>query len=197
MGDSFQSNIESLIQSSGDRTLLLIDQNDEPSYDIFLNSSNFVILDADKLAKKRTIQRKSVSFILKEARSSLVYAIKNGKILVVRMGESKTDFLNTFCDECCNDLEFTSKYPPYKKLSYLPRSIILRNGADARQKTIWQQLLHREDMIDVDEIELEQNIKKFKVIITTVIPAEKIELQLLNGTLGLPGTIHDYNVHIF
>ncbi len=195
MSGSLLLDIEGLIESSGDRTLLLIDKHGETSLDTFVNSSRFVVLDADKLAKKRTIQKKSVSFILKEAHSSLVYAMKNGKILVVRMGESKTDFLNTFCDECCSDLESPSRYPPYKALSYLPRSFMLSNGADMRRSPFKDQLLHREDMLDVEsEHELEHNISKFRVVITTVIPVNKIELQLLNGTLGLPGTLGNYNV---
>lgn len=177
------------------RTLLLLDTEREPTHHQFLSSSMFVVLDADKLMKKRFIQKKSVSFLLQEVRNSLVYAMKNGKILVVRMADSKTDFLNTFCDESCRDLEFISKYPPYKEQRYLPRSFLLRGGASLREPALYEQLFHREDTADLAANPgLLHNLDRFRVIITSTMPRDMLEPQLINAVAGLPGTIDDYHV---
>ena len=53
-------------------------------------------------------------------------------------------------------------------------------------------LFHREDKDDLPIPE--DNKESFCVVITTTIPASKIEIQLLNGCFGLPGTLEDYNL---
>lgn len=178
---------------NNDKTLLLIDEtNDEQSHKWFLNCAEFVVLDADTLAKKRLVQKKSVASILAEARFLLIYAIKHGKTLVVRMGESKTDFLGVFCDEVCSDLELQSSYPPYQAQSYLPRQFLLEGGSAMVTSQYLEELFHRADKSDLPISE--ENKESFCVIITTTIPASKIENQLLNGSFGLPGTLEDYNI---
>jgi hypothetical protein len=165
------------------------------SRNYFLQSSKYVVLDGDLLAKKRSMQKKTVAFLLKEARTLLTYAMKHGKILVVRMSDSKTDFLNTFCDECCEQLQKESKYPPYQKLSHLPRNFLLKSGSLMAADEMKAGLFHREDLHEIENIEnFEDNILAFKVIITTVIPIEKLEQQLINGLFGLPGGKSDYLV---
>lgn len=191
-------NLDDLISISDDSTtLLLVDESDnEFSREIFLHSSNYVVLDADILAKKRSMQKKSVAFLLKEARTLLIYAMTHGKILVVRMSDSKTDFLYTFCDECCDSIEKESKYPPYKTLSYLPRDFLLKSGSLMTTSEFVANLFHREDMHEINNNQnFELNLAKFKVIVTTTIPVDKLELQLLNGVFGLPGGKDDYRVH--
>lgn len=177
----------------GDKTLLLVDTSEgELTHKWFLNDSNFVVLDADLLAKKKLVQKRPVSAILIEARHSLIYAIKTGKTLVVRMSESKTDFRCVFCDECCPDREEVSQYPPYQPLSYLPSEFLLRGGAAMITPYYLDRLFHREDKADLPMVEA--NKGSFSVVITTTIPVAKIERQIINGFFGLPGTMEDYDI---
>lgn len=183
-------------RTCGDKTLLLVDTSEgEQSHKWFLNNSDFVVLDADLLAKKRLVQKRPVAAILIEARHSLIYAIKHGKTLVVRMSESKTDFRNVFCDECCPDREEESKYPPYQPLSFLPSAFLLHGGATMITPHYIDRLFHREDKADLPLVEA--NKYSFSVVITTTIPASKLEMQLLNGSFGLPGTMEDYDILTF
>ena len=180
-------------QQCGDKTLLLVDETEgEATHKWFLNNSRFVVLDADLLAKKKLIQKRHVSAILSEARHSLIYAIKHGKTLVVRMSDSKTDFRGVFCDECCAEREEESKYPPYQPLSFLPIQFLLQGGAAMITQHYLDRLFHREDKGDLPLVEA--NKSNFSVIITSTIPTSKIEMQLLNGSFGLPGTVDDYDI---
>lgn len=182
------------------KTLLLVDETaGETSHDLFLGSSRFVVLDASLLAKKKSVQKKTPAAILQEARHSLVYAMRNGRVLVVRLGDSKTDFLGTFCDEVCGAaLPTESRHPPFQQLSYLPRSFLLKGGSRMVDPQNTARLFHREDGGDLlGEEELRANLRRFRVLVTTSIPRSKIQEQILNGSFGLPGTVDDYNVQVF
>ncbi len=176
----------------GNKTLIFVDDPSENSLELFLNSSKYVVLDASLLAKKKSIQKKTVSYILEEARFSLIYAIRHGKVLVVRMSDSKTDFVNTFCDECC---EFVSESTSSKRNNQcLPRSFLLQSGYHLVQKPFIHSFLRRGDQIDCSDEACMRIVQQFKVVITTTIPTSKIEQQLLNGSIGLPGTVDNFNI---
>ena len=81
---------------------------EEQSNAYYNSDENFIVLDACQMKMKKTIKKQSVYSILSESRHTLIYAMKHGKILVVRMCDSLTDFLSTFNDDCCPVTEFAS-----------------------------------------------------------------------------------------
>jgi hypothetical protein len=76
-------------------------QEETTSHDLFKQDDRYMILDAKQMKMKKTIKKESVYSILSQARNQLVFAMKHGKTLVVRLSDSLTDFIGTFNDDCC------------------------------------------------------------------------------------------------
>lgn len=123
-----------------DQTLFIIDTSeDEESLKHFLISPNFIVLDAKKMHLDYIMRKEFVTFVLEEARQKIVHAMQTGRILVIRLGDSCTDFRNTFNDKSCSESKigsgktsgrhqlFDSK-PPYKSVSYFPIEIFTNSG---------------------------------------------------------------------
>jgi hypothetical protein len=122
------------------KTPFIIDTTeDEESLKHFLISPNFIVLDAKKMHLDHIMRKEFVTFVLEEARQKLVHAMQTGRILVIRLGDSCTDFRNIFNDKSCSESKvgsgntsgrhqlFDSK-PPYKAVSYFPIEIFTNSG---------------------------------------------------------------------
>jgi hypothetical protein len=111
------------------KSLLLIDSTrDEYTKKFFEKSSEYVILDGKTLHRKKFVRKTPLPTLLDECRHLLVYAMLRGKTLVIRLGEIAVDFMNTFCDESCEELNHRNPYHPCQDLSFLPRGFLLNNG---------------------------------------------------------------------
>ena len=192
------SRLEELISSSrtDTKTLLLVDETDtEKSLHYIQNSANFVILDVDKLHMKRTVQKMKLPLLLEEARFLLVFAMKYGKTLVVRFGNSCADLCHTYCDECCEDLEKQSKIPPFAPQSFLPSCFLQQSGAVVRSEEYVARLFRRDDVHELEDDDLPvQCHENFRVMVTSALTIEKLDDSLFNGKFGLPGSKEWFNI---
>ena len=197
---------------SGDKTLFIVDQTEgEQSLEYFLHSAKYVVLDAEKLNMKRTVKKQSIASILEECRFQLTFAMKFGKILVIRFGNSMTDFKFTFCDEQCPELEKFQKHNPKQCASYLPRGFMIRSGEDLKSEQIVRALYRRDDIIELiqdlgedqddEEIDFRDFVPtchpSFKVVMSTSMPIEKLEDFHFHAKYGLPETREHFDVRIF
>jgi hypothetical protein len=137
------------------KSLLIVDSTrDEYTKKFFEKSSEYVILDGKTLHRKKFIRKTPLPTLLDECRHLLVYAMLRGKILVVRLGEIAVDFMNTFCDESCEELSHRSPYPPYQDWSFLPRGFLLNNGECLRSAispSLPHGLMRRDDLEEIKE----------------------------------------------
>lgn len=178
---------------SNDKTILLVDNTgSESSLDYFLNSSKFKVLECKNLQTKRMVYQNTIYPVIEEARFALVFAMKYGKTLVMRMSDCAADFVTSMCDECCRDRETENPYPPHQAWKTLPRGFMLNNGQIARDNV--DMLLRREDLREIRDGDCEKLHPNFKLIITTTFPSDSVQELLLNGRYGLPGSTEDYQV---
>lgn len=190
----------------GSPTLFIVDETEgEQTFDIFKQSASYVVLDADVLNMKKNIQKQSVSFILEECRFKLTFAMKYGKILVVRFGNSMTDFKFTFCDEFCPELTKRHKGLPRQLCSYLPRGFMMNSGQGLRDETIVRALYRREDLVEMllegDEENSEDFLSmvpvchpSFKVVMTTTMPFDKLDDFHFHSKYGLPAQRAQFDI---
>lgn len=170
-----------------EKTLLIVDHTiNEYTLQYFKYHSNeYEILDAERMRMKFDIKKYHLKDILEEARFQLVYAMKFGKILILRLGSSMVDFNNIFCDECCNDLVTHEKYPPYQQFSYLPRAFMLNSGQHLKQELLVNCLYRRKDKVEFlncyEPIKCHDN---FKIIITICLNHNKLEEYIHNNYLS-------------
>lgn len=183
-----------------EKTLLLVDHSkDEDTLRAFQNTGEYVVIDAEKMHMKKSIQKMKVPLILEEARFLLVFAMKYGKTVVVRFGKSSADLRGTFCDECCPGLVTSSKQMPGIQLSYLPSCFLLQGGRVLREGPLptgsdfVSRLFRRDDILELEEEDLPVECHPaFRVVVTSALDPDKIEDSLLNGRFGLPGKVDDY-----
>ncbi len=190
-----EEQIDNILDSyfENDKTILLVDNTgSEESLEYFLNSSKFRVLECKNLHTKRLVHQHTVYPIIEEARFALVYAMKYGKTLVMRMADCTADFVSAMCDENCRDRETENPYPPHQPWQTLPRGFMLSNGKIPRENP--DGFLRRPDMREIKDGDCDKVHRNFKVIVTTILSAEKVEEMLLNGRYGLPGTAEDYNI---
>lgn len=189
--------VDSLIEGAPrDKTLLLVDSSDnEDSLEFFLQSSKYLVLDAEKMHKKLYVKKSPLELVLEEARFQLVYAMKYGKILVVRLGITRVDLQGCFCDECCTTLQKKSKWPPYLPQLFLPRGFLLLGGAHLHEPDMVEQLYRREDVLELQEDDLEAVCHpSFRIVVSTALEAHTVQDQLFNKDFGLPGNFTEYNI---
>jgi len=134
------------------KTYLLIDNTPtETSFKLFEKSSKYVIFDGKLLHRKRFIRHIPLGTLLEEYRNILVYAMRHGKVLILRLQEIAVDFLSTFCDEGYleqypepnADYIPYNPYPPYEKWWYLPRGFMLNHGEILIQTSSFPARLYR------------------------------------------------------
>lgn len=201
--------VEQLIDNVpfGDKTLFLVDQTDgEKTLKHFKNSAKYLVMDADLLNLKRTTKKQSMDIILEECRFQLTFAMKYGKVLVVRFGNSMTDFKNTFCDEVCTTLATHDKTNPSQRLSYLPRGFMMQSGEHLKGVLQVRALYRRDDIVEMlDEEDEEVDFADvvpvchpdFKIILTTSMPYEKLSDFHFHAKYGLPEGRSHFNVAVF
>lgn len=153
------SQSEELSPSENKKTYLLVDNTTtEQSFKAFERSSKFAIFDAKLLHRKFFVRKSPLGLLLDEFRNVLVYAIRHGKILIIRMQDVAVDFLNTFNDESYyeqhhgnhnSDLIGTNPHPPYEKWWYLPRGFMLHHGEMLRHHPFPYCLFRRNDWNEV------------------------------------------------
>lgn len=195
----------------GDKTLFVVDETEgESTLPYFQHSAKYLVLDAEKLNMKMTIKKQNLSTILEECRFQLTFAMKNGKILVIRFGNSMTDFKNTFCDESCPNLITEGKKPLHVPLTYLPRGFMLNGGEHLKEEQAIRGLYRREDIVEMleeaDEVEFEDaDISKivpachpeFKIVLTTSMPFSKLDDFHFHNKYGLPADRSCFNIQRF
>jgi hypothetical protein len=192
----------------GDKTLFLVDETEgEQTLPLFTHSAKYVVLDADTLNMKKTIKKQSVSSILEECRFQVTFAMKYGKILVLRFGLSMTDFKFTFCDEHCSDLEPLQKHHHHQKAAYLPRGFMLRSGADLTTESSVRAMYRRDDIVemlmDMEEEEAAdlRNVvpvchPDFRIVMTTSMPFNKLDDFHFHNKYGLPAARGEFDIRV-
>lgn len=192
-----EDTIEDLLEAyaADDRTIILVDNSDdEESAKYFLNSRRFKVLECKNLQTKRMVYQHTVYPVIEEVRQALVFSMKYGKTLVMRMLDCSADFVSSMCDENCHDRETENPHSPHQPWMTLPRGFMLRNGRLVRENA--DKFLRREDLREIRDGDCVKLHTNFKIIITTTLPASMIEDVLVNGKYGLPGTMDDYNIVI-
>lgn len=202
--------LENLIDSvpAGANTLFVVDETaGEATLKFFQHSAKYLVLDAEKLNMKMTVKKQSMPSILEECRFQLTFAMKYGKILVVRFGNSMTDFKYTFCDEDCPNLLTKGKLPSTVPLSYLPRGFMMNGGEHLREEAVLRGLYRREDIVEMlddadDDGEDTSDLMPvchpaFKVVLTTTMPYSKLDDFHFHTKYGLPGERASFNIHRF
>jgi hypothetical protein len=168
------------------RTILLVDDTDnEDSADFFADSERCVVLDGVKIYSDRTIKKLPLQLVLEYVRSTLVYAMQNGKVVIVRMQDTAADFLS-LDDDHCPDLDpLYESYPPYGKLTYTPFNWLLRGGQLVKQDSKWPQSMFRRDDLDRGRVTPVCH-PYFGVMFTTTMPMNELDVRLFDGVTGLP-----------
>lgn len=162
-------------------TPLFVDASEnEDSLRILRGDSNYVILDAKKLHWEYQLKKFSVEEILEQCRALLVFAMRRGRILVVRLNSCSTDFLNTLNDQSC---PATAVHP---KLSWFPLVLFRACGQAVVTDSVLCERLHRRE-------DREPKGKgpcfcdpNFRLIVTTTMDVNLIDEMLFNGSFGLP-----------
>lgn len=190
--------VEKLIRDIplGNNTIFIVDETEgEKTLKYFKNSAKFLLMDAELLTMKMTTKRQPLEVILEECRFQLTFAMKYGKVLVLRFGNSMTDFKNTFCDECCPTRPLTDKANPTQPISFLPKGFMLHSGEHLKAEHIVRCLYRRDDIVEMLEEEDEDTDFEdiiptchpdFKVILTTSMPHEKLDDFHFHAKYGLP-----------
>lgn len=144
------------------KTLLLVDNTpDEYTHQVLSRSSDYTMLDARVMHRKKFIRNSPLHLLLEEARHMLVYAMLRGKTLVIRLAEVSVDFNATFCDENCNDERIKrNPYPPYEEWAYIPRGFMINHGALLRQHPYPFSLLRKDDLLEIQEMFLLRRLKE-------------------------------------
>lgn len=193
---------------SGDKTLFIVDQTEgEQTTQLFTQSAKYVVLDAEKLNMKKTIKKQSIPSLLEECRFQLTFAMKYGKILVIRFGTSMTDFKFTFCDEHCPDIETVQKHNHRQKACYLPRGFMMQSGQAVKEEIMARALYRRDDIVemlmDMDEEEAVDIHTAtpvchpdFRVVMTTSMPFEKLNDFHFHTQYGLPDVRSQFDIRI-
>lgn len=182
----------------------------EATLKFFQHSAKYLVLDAEKLNMKMTVKKQSMPSILEECRFQLTFAMKYGKILVVRFGTSMTDFKYTFCDEDCPNLITKGKLPSAAPLSYLPRGFMLHGGEHLREEAALRSLYRREDIVEMLEVDDDGDgdtedtsdlvpvcHPAFKVVLTTTMPYAKLDDFHFHTKYGLPGERSSFDIRRF
>jgi len=180
----FEENLEDIIHNydGSGKTLLMVDcSGNESSFKFFQHSLRFTIMDAKMMATKRMVNNHTISSILDDARHVLAYAMKYGKILVIRMGDCSVDFRTTLCDEAC---VFHDKIGPRscaEEYHSLPRGFMLNNGELLKSKPYPDAIMRKEDWREINCGDCTPLHPNFKIIISTCIPlrAEWVDLFIL------------------
>ena len=168
------------------KTILLVDDTEnEDSNEYFEESERVIILDAVKIYSDRVIKKLPLQRILEDIRSSLVNAMSLGKVIVVRLQDTATDFLS-LNDAHCPDLDpMYESYPPYGLLAYAPDIWFLRGGQLLKQDAQWPRRLFRR--LDLDRGRVTPVCHPlFGVLFTTTMPMNELDLRLFDGKIGLP-----------
>lgn len=194
----FEEDLEDIIhQYDGlGKTLLLVDcSGAELSLKFFQHSSRFAIMDAKMMHTKRVMNNQTISSVLDEARHILAYAMKYGKILIIRMGDCSVDFRNTLCDEAC--VLHDEVGPRYRGEVHhsLPRGFMLNNGELLKSKPYPDAIMRKEDWREIHSGDCTPLHPNFKIVISTCIPPSNLNELLFNGRFGLPSDdIGDFEV---
>jgi hypothetical protein len=192
----------------GGKALFVVDQTEgELSNSVFLRSANYLVMDAEKLNMKKTVKKQNVSDILEECRFQLTFAMKYGKVLVIRFGNSMTDFKNTFNDNCCPELRAERiSGAAHHHLSYLPFGFMLRGGQQLHEESAVRALYRREDIVEMLEEaddDTDPNVAvpvchpNFKVILTTSMDLLKLDDFHFHAKYGLPAPRDHFDVRVF
>lgn len=205
-------NVVGLVKSvrPGEKTLFVVDQTQgEKTLGLFTQSADYVVLDAEKLNMKKAIKKQSVSSLLEECRFLLTFAMKYGKVLVIRFGTSMTDFKFTFCDEYCPGLEPFQKHNLQQRARYLPRGFMLNSGGHLMAEDMVRALYRRDDLVemlmDMDDgqdeaIDLSRAIPvchpDFRIVMTTSMPYEKLDDFHFHNKYGLPETRALFDIRV-
>lgn len=177
------------------RTLLLIDLTPkEESQDYFKARTDvYDFFDAEEILRRSAVNREPCSSILEYVRFRLVYAMKYGKALVVRMGFSMVDFKYTYCDEECPELMPNERHAPYRTLSYLPRSSLMYSGQHLKRDVFVQNLFRNSDFLEFAESNQPVAChKNFRILLTTRVHPDQMDDFLFNRRYGLPGDKTSY-----
>lgn len=193
-----EKKINQILKESAEipQTLLLVDTTpNEDSLTLFKNSAQYVVLDGKLMNTKKFVRNQTVAFLIEEARASLVYAMKKGKTLVIRLGDVAVDFRSTFNDDSTPGRVDQNPYPPYQTWHSLPSGFMMKKGELLRQGPVYpDSLLRRDDIREIQDGDCNAMEPEFQIILTTTIPIDQIDHLLFNGRIGLPGESSDYSL---
>lgn len=186
--------IQKLLLSTKDSDLtpILCDHTpDEDTLQYFLSFSNiYTVIDARKMHLDYHVRRLPFNVIFEDIRFRLVHAMKSGKTLVLRMGDTTVDFLNIFNDTCATKLRnskliMIDPRPPHPEWAYFPSEILYKKGKLLLQAPWPERLLRRQDRTDAFKIDVSVD-PTFNVILTTNYQIHKLDSYVFTGKFGLP-----------
>lgn len=192
--DPVHTAVRKLLLSTKDTDLTTILCDHSPNEDTlkyFLSFSNiYTVIDARKLHLDYHVRRLPIDIIFEDIRFRLVYAMKSGKTLVIRMGDTTVDFLNIFNDTSAAKLRnskliMIDPRPPHPEWAYFPSEILYKKGKLLLQAPWPERLLRRQDRTDALKVDVTVN-PSFNVIITTNYHIDKLDNYLFTGNFGLP-----------
>ncbi len=181
-----------LSTKDSDLTPILCDHTpNEDTLQYFLSFSNiYTVIDARKIHLDYHVRRLPINVIFEDIRFRLVHAMKSGKTLVIRMGDTTVDFLNIFNDTCATKLRnskliMIDPRPPHPEWAYFPSEILYKKGKLLLQAPWPERLLRRQDRTDAFKIDVSVD-PTFNVILTTNYHINKLDNYVFTGKFGLP-----------
>lgn len=162
------------------KTPLFVDtSSDESLLNLLRSHADFVILDAKKIHWENSVKKFTIDDILERCRALLVFAMRRGRILVVRMQGTSADFLQTFNDDAVPELGQSNQ-------SCFPIEIFRRCGHIAYSDDDVCMRLHRREDREPKGTGRAVCDPKFRLIVTTTIAPNLVHDMLFNGSFGLP-----------
>lgn len=125
------------------KTPVIVDESSDNKIITYFSYQHTSILDGKKLVTDYLIRKQPLIECLDYCRRCLVNAMKHGKLLVINMGNSAPDFINTFNDD---NLRRLTKVED-TNLAYFPLDVFYEGGGRLKSNEWVKRLFREEDMM--------------------------------------------------
>jgi hypothetical protein len=162
-------------------TPLFVDcSKNEDSLQVLRGDANCVILDAKKMHWEYQVKKFSVEEVLEHCRALLVFAMRRGRTLVVRLNSCSTDFLGTLNDDACPATAGNTQR------AWFPLDLFRNCGQVAVTDSNLCDRLHRREEREPKGKGPSFCEPGFRLIVTTTLDPGAVHEMLFNGSFGLP-----------
>ncbi len=125
------------------KTPVIVDESSDNKIITYFSYQHTSILDGKKLVTDYLIRKQPLIECLDYCRRCLVNAMKHGKLLVINMGNSAPDFINTFNDDNMRRLTKVED----TNLAYFPLDVFYEGGSRLKSNEWVKRLFREEDMM--------------------------------------------------